>query len=133
MSIFLITKALEKHLDGMTPAVPTAKQNVQFDPPETLYQVLQIIPKNPEDPTLGKGYYRERVQLQVLIVGQTNTGVGEVLQRAELVRNRFQKGTFLLEGSIRIHVFETPAIKGVIGSDRVVCPVLIDVYGEVLT
>lgn len=133
MSLVLINRALEKHLSAMTPSIPTAYPNVAFNAPDTLYQSVQIIPRNPVDPTLGKGYYREHVQLQIVVVGQFGTGSYEVLNHAEIIRARFQKGTFLQEGSVRIHVFDTPSIKGLMGSERVMCPVLIDVYAEVLT
>lgn len=132
MSITKIKKALERHLSGLTPSVPTSYEGVSFSPPAGVYQVVQIVPRTPEDPVFGAGYHREKVTLQILIVGPNNKGTAEVLNRAELVSSRFKKGTFLLEDGIRIHFLRTPQISGVSSlQDRLVCPVIVDVTAEV--
>lgn len=134
MSILKIKKAIERHLNTLTPAVPIAFEGVSFTPPSTLYQACQIQIDDPDDPVYGRGYHRERFRLNVFIVGPTNKGTAEVIARAELVRERFKKGTFLLEDGIRIHVLETPRIAGcATAQDRVVCPVLIPIVAEVVS
>lgn len=132
MPIAETKRAAERHLSTLTPAIPTGYEGVKFDPPTTMYQRVQLSIRPPDDPVLGTGYYRERIQFQVFIVGEINKGTGEVLARAELVRNHFKKSTFLAEGDIRIHVLATPQISGsAIVQDRVVVPVLIDLVAEV--
>jgi hypothetical protein len=132
MAIIEIKKACERHLAGMTPVVSTAFENVEFNPPDGLYQVARFSIQQPTDPVLGTGFYREQATLQVFVCGKTNKGTAEVLARAELIRDRFKKGTFLLENNIRIHVLTTPQISGVsVTQDRVICPVLISLTAEV--
>lgn len=132
MAIVEIKKACERHLASMTPSVPTAFENVEFKPPDSLYQVTRFNIQQPTDPVLGTGFYREQATLQVFVCGKTNKGTAEVLARAELIRQRFKKGTMLLENNIRIHVLTTPQISGVsVTQDRVICPVLISLTAEV--
>lgn len=135
MPIAEIKKALERRLNTMTPAVSTAFEGVSFKPtPGTMYQRAQLRIDDPDDPVLGKGYYRERVQFQVFVVDQTNKGTGAAIARAELIRERFKKGTSLNESGIVLHVLETPRVSGATSAaDRVIVPVLINVVAEVTT
>lgn len=133
MAIVETKRAAERHLNGLTPQLPTAWEAHEFKPPATMYQMVQFSINPPEDPVLGTGYYRERIQMQVFVVGKLNEGTGDVLARAELIRNRFKKGTFLTENGVDIHILSTPQIAGTSVTDtRVVCPILIDLVSEVL-
>lgn len=132
MAIIETKRAAERHLLALTPAVPTAFEGVTFNPPTGIYQRLQFIIRQPDDPVLGKGYYRERLSMQVFICAELNKGTAEAITRAELVRNWFTKGTTLQEGNIRIHVLTTPQITGtIVTQDRLVCPVIIELVAEV--
>lgn len=132
MAIIEIKKAAERHLNLLTPSIPTSWEGVSFTPPAGLYQRVQLSIQSPEDPVLGTGFHRERITLQVFLNGKSNKGTAEVLTQAELIRNHFKKGTVLLEGNVRIHVLTTPQIAGTsIVSDRVICPVLIELVAEV--
>lgn len=116
----------------LSPILPTAYEGVGFTPPTAMYQRVQFRILKPDDPVLGRGYYRERLELQVFIYGEINKGTGEVLDRAELLRQHFKKGTTLVEQQVVIHVLETPAISGtaVIG-DKILCPVIITATAEI--
>lgn len=132
MAIIEIKKAAERKLSTLTPAVPTAYEGVSFTPPNTMYQRVQFTIQTPDDPVLGTGFHRERMQLQVFVVGAANKGTSEVINRAELIRNHFAKGLVLQEGNVKIHVLKTPQIAGnTVVSERVICPVLIDLVAEV--
>lgn len=132
MAIVEIKKAAERHLNTLTPVIPTAWEGVSFKPPVGLYQRVQFAIQSPEDPVLGTGFHRERVTLQVFLNGKSNKGTSEVLTQAELIREHFKKGTVFVEGSVKIHVLSTPQIAGTsIVSDRVICPVLIELVAEV--
>lgn len=135
MAIAEIKKALERRLNALTPTVQTAFEGVSFKPtPGTMYQRAQLRIDDPDDPVLGKGYYRERVQFQVFVVDETNKGTGNAIARAELIREAFKKGTSLTESGVVMHVLETPRISGATSAtDRVVVPVLINVVAEVST
>jgi hypothetical protein len=132
MAVFETQSALIKHLNTLSPALPTAYESASFTVPSGLYQRVQFRISPPDDPVFGTGYYRERVEMQIFVYGDSNKGTGEVLQRAELIRQHFKKSTTLVESDLYIHVLETPQIVGtqVIGS-RVVCPVLIPTITEV--
>lgn len=133
MAIIEVKRAAERHLNTLTPSVPIAWENVSFKPPENaLYQRVQFLIQSPDDPVLGAGFYRERVQMQVFVIGMINKGTAEVISRAELIRDKFAKGLSLVENNIRIHVLRTPQISGTaIASDRIICPVIIELVAEV--
>jgi len=135
MAIDKVKVALERHLSTMTPAVQTAFEGVSFKPTAgTMYQRAQLRIDDPDDPVLGKGYYRERVQFQVFVVAPSNKGTGAAIARAQLIRERFKKGTSLTESGVVLHVLETPRISGATSAtDRVIVPVLINVVAEVAT
>ena len=132
MSVLITETALIKHLNALSPSLPTAYESVSFTVPNGLYQRVQFRVSPPDDPVIGTGYYRERVELQIFVYGESNKGTGEVLQRAELLRQHFKKSTTLVEQGLYIHVLETPQIAGTqpIGT-KVVCPVLIPTVTEV--
>lgn len=132
MAIVEIKRAAERHLNTMTPSIPTGWEGVSFTPTNTMYQRVQFTIQAPEDPVLGVGFHRERVTMQVFVVGEINKGTSEVISRAELIREKFLKGLVLNENNVRIHVLRTPQIAGTtVASDRMICPVLIELVAEV--
>lgn len=133
MAILEIKRAAERKLNTLTPVIPTAYESLAFTPPNAgMYQRVQFNINPPDDPVLGVGFHRERITMQVFVSGDSNKGTGEVLARAEAIRTLFRKGTFMLEGDIRIHVLSTPQIAGTsVYNDRVICPVLIELTSEI--
>ena len=132
MAIIEVKRAAERRLSTLTPNIATGYEGATFSPPTGLYQRVQFNIQSPDDPVLGTGFYRERITMQVFIAGELNKGTAEVITRAELVRNHFNKGLTLLENNIRIHVLRTPQIAGTsVISDRIVCPVIIELVAEV--
>ena len=117
---------------ALAPTIPTAFEGVSFEPPATMYQRVQIAIKDPIDPVLGVGYYREELQFKIFITDAPNNGTAAALTRAELTRDWFKKGTTFQEGNFRIHILTTPQVGSTaqIGS-RTIIPVLIDVITEV--
>lgn len=132
MAIIQIKRAAERKLIELSPSFPTAWESVTFNPPDGLYQRVQFTIQAPDDPVLGTGFHRERMQMQVFVVGNANKGTSEVLERIELVRKHFAKGLVLDEDGIKIHVLSTPQITGSsIASERVICAVIIKLVAEV--
>jgi hypothetical protein len=132
MSIREVQKAVRRHLKTASPDLPTAQENIPFEPPATMYQRLQFVISRPTDPTYGTYFYRENIEAQVFIVDQLDIGMDAVITRAELVRDLFNKGLTLEEGGVRMHVLRTPQIAGaVVAADRVIVPVLIAITAEV--
>lgn len=126
-------RAVERHLSTMTPSIKIAYEGVRFDPPAgEMYLATQLIVNQPDDPTLGDKYYRERITFQVFVCDLLNKGTADTLAKAEAIRTRFDKGLTLIEDSIRIHITRTPQISGVVvTNDRLVVPVMIDAWAEV--
>ena len=128
-----IKRACEKHLAALVPSVVTAYEGVNFDAPSNaMYQRCQFTISSPDDPVFGTGYHRERVQFQVFVVDPLGKGTTDALQRAELIRLHFAKGTTLVEGTTPLHVLTTPQIAGnSVSQGKVIVPVLIDLVAEV--
>lgn len=133
MSVLKTQSGLIKHLNTLVPSLPTAYEGLSFTPPSGTYQRVQFRVNQPDDPVLGVGYYRERIEMQIFVNAPTNKGTGEALARAELLRTHFKKGTTISEAGVLMHILQTPQISGTIAvGDRIICPVLIDVTAEVL-
>lgn len=126
-------RAVERYLSAMTPSIKIAYEGVRFDPPlNEMYLATQLIINSPDDPVLGDKYYRERIVFQVFVCDLLNKGTADALAKAEAIRERFDKGLTLIEDGIRIHVTRTPQISGVVvTNDRLVVPVMIDLWCEV--
>lgn len=132
MAIIQVKRAAERRLATLTPSVPTGYEGVTFNPPSGMYQRVQFLIQSPQDPVLGTGFHREILSMQVFITAPTNKGTAEVINRAELVRELFKKGTVFTEDNVHIHVLRTPQVAGTtIASDRIICPVLIELVAEV--
>ena len=132
MAITETKRCLERRLMALTPSLPTSFEGASFEPPLTMYQSCQLSIRNPDDPVLGTGFYRERIQFQVFVVDAPNNGTAAAIQRAELIREWFKKGSTFQEGAYRIHILNTPKVAstGAIGN-RTVVPVMIDAVTEV--
>ncbi len=128
-------RALERHLGTLVPAVPIAYEGVSFTPPDNqMYLHTQFVIQQPDDPTIGDMYYRERISFQVFVCDVLNKGTATALAKAEAIRSHFDKGSFFLESGTRIHVLTTPKIDNAVTTeDRLVVPVVIDVIAEVNT
>ncbi len=133
MELLNITKAFHKRLATITPSLATAYESVSFEPVQgTPYQIVQLVPTSPANPTLGGSHYREQGTFQIFLCYPANAGTFPVLERAELTRSYFQRGTTLVEGTSIINILQTPKIAGTsISQDRIIVPVIIQYSVEV--
>lgn len=122
MSITAIRATLESALDGMTPALSTAWQNVPFTPVTgTPYQRATLLLAEPDNREFGASF-QEQGFLQVDLCYPQSVGSNAVEARAELLRTTFKRGTTI--GSLMITA--TPEIKPAYNDgDRYVLPVRI--------
>jgi hypothetical protein len=128
----IIKQTIEGVIAGMTPSIPTAFEGVNFDPPDTIYQRVQLLPRRPDDSVLGDAYYRELVDLQVYVSAPKGEGSGEALDQAERLRNTFPRGWHLQVQDVRLNVLRTPQISSTLTLDsRVVVPVFVSFVCEV--
>jgi hypothetical protein len=134
MSIVIIKKALEKKLAEIQPSIDTAYEAVSFKPVvDSPYQRVQLVPRTPENPTIGDSYYREVGELQIFLAYPSNKGTAEVLARANLVQQHFARGTAITEDGLVVIITRTPHITGnSISGDRVIVPVIIRYSVEIL-
>lgn len=127
-----IKRFAERAILQILPQIPTSFEGVSFDPPSTIYQRTQFIINPPSDPVFPAGFHRENVQFQVFVNGPLNEGTADVIAQATKIREAFKKGLSFIEGNTHIHVLRTPQITGTaIVNDRIICPVLIPLTGEV--
>lgn len=132
MAIIETKRACEKHLSVIVSPSITAYESVAFRPTEALYYRIQFKNGRPTDPVFGRGYYRENIQCQIFVCDKLDEGTLNSIQKAELIRDHFKKGTTFTEGATMIHILRTPQIAGSIrAEDRLVTPVLIDLSVEI--
>lgn len=120
-----IRTALESKLNGISPALSTAWQNVAFTPVAgTPYQRVFLMPAEPDNPTMGDDFYREQGILQVSLMYPLQAGAGVAEARAEKIRTAFKRGTSMVSGSITVRISRTPEIgQGRVDGDRWHVPV----------
>jgi hypothetical protein len=134
LSLVLIKKALEKKLLQLDAVIETAYESVSFKPTSGVpYQRVQLLPRAPNNPTMGSNHYREIGEFQVLLAYPSNNGTLDVLTKAESIQQHFARGTTITESSINVIITRTPQIAGaqVVG-DRVLVPVIIKYLVDVL-
>ena len=134
MAIIEAETAVRRHLQTLSPQLPTALEGISFVAPDGMYQRLQFVINSPTDPTFGNYYHRENIQVQIFVADKLDVGTNAAITRAQALRDLFHKGLTLNEGGFRMHVLRTPQIAGTsVGSDRVIVPVLIPLTVEVYT
>jgi hypothetical protein len=130
MPVLSAKKACERRLSTLS--LPTAYEGISFTPPSGLYLATQLKVNTPDEPTIGDTYYRERITFQVFVCDVLNKGTGNALAVVEQVRDLFPKGLTLTEGAYTIHFLNQASVKGsVVTEDRLVYPVMIDMFVEV--
>jgi hypothetical protein len=122
MSIVAIRSTLESALDGMTPPLATAWQNVPFTPVVgTPYQRASLLLAEPDNREFGSGF-QEQGFLQVDLCYPQSVGANAAEARAELLRTTFKRGTSLAN----ILISHTPEVKPAYNDqDRFIIPVRI--------
>ena len=133
MSLASVRIALETKLNGMTPSISTAWENVPFTPVSgTPYQAAYLLPATPANPTMGDGYYREHGIFQITLMYPIQAGTLTAATRAELIRSTFKRGTTLISGTVSVIIERTPEIgQGRVDGDRWALPVKIRWYAGI--
>lgn len=126
--------ALESKLNGITPAISTAWENVAFTPVAgTAYQACFTLRAEPDNATMGDGYYRERGIFQINLFYPVGAGPATAEARAELIRAAFKRGTTLTSGSVKVIVERTPEVgHGRADGDRWMIPVKVRWFAGIL-
>lgn len=133
MILSKIKRALERRLSTLTPAIPTAYGNAVYKPVANQpYQRVVFVPRNPNNSTLGSDFYLEQGEFQIFLAYPKNAGEADALDRADAIRSLFKRGTFMLEGDVRVHILGTPSVRGsAVIEDRLVIPIIVNFEAEV--
>jgi hypothetical protein len=122
-----IRRALETHLNAMTPAVATAWEGVSFTPATGVpYQRAHMLPATPDNRQMGSSMRIERGVFQVMLCYPSGVGSATAQARADAVVAWFKRGTTLSSGGVQTIVTDTPAKSpAFIDTDRYVVPISI--------
>lgn len=132
MSQTAISNALETRLNAIASPIATAWENVEFTPVGGVpYQKVDILFAEPENPTFGANFNRQRGFMQVQLRYPLNTGRQAALARAEAIKNWFPRGLSLSDSGVTAIVEKTPEIsKGGVVEDRYVVNVRIRFFAN---
>ena len=110
MSNTAIALALETALVAASGSITTAWENVDFAPPDAGYQVASILFAEPDNPTLGPAFFRQRGMMQVQLRYPLGTGKQAAVTRAEALRAAFNRGLTFAASGITVVIERTPEI-----------------------
>lgn len=127
--------ALESRLAALTPALPTAWENVAYTPDlNTAFQRPTLLRAKPENPTIGASFYRETGVFQVMLCYPLNTGPAGADAQAELVRGWFPRASSVTASGVTVTIQGTPTIGPGASDGSFWCvPVSIPYYANILT
>lgn len=134
MSQTKIRAALETALNAMTPALATAWENNTFTPPVATvpYQKAVILYSQPENPSFGDAFYREKGIFQVTLFYPLKQGTSAITARGELLRSIFKRGATFIKDDICVTIERTPEIpSGTPDGDRWAMPVKIRFFSHI--
>jgi hypothetical protein len=110
MSVVKIAKALETKLKASYNDLPIAWENLKFVGTDGPFQVATVLFAEPENPTQGDNFYRQRGFLQISLLYPIDTGRGAAFARAELLRAGFHRGLSLVADGVTAIIEKTPEI-----------------------
>jgi hypothetical protein len=132
-SLINIKSALESALLTMTPAIDTVFENTSYTPKvDVPFQYVTITSTKPVNSTIGDIQHREEGYLQVDLLYPRGKGTGDALRRADLVRNKFKRGTVLTKNGINVVIYATPETSNYTNGDRFVVTVKVYFYSNFL-
>lgn len=136
MSTASVKIALETALKAGIGSMQVGWENAEFEPPTdgSAFVMANMLPANPENPTMGDAFHREIGLFQVTLSYPLGSGAGKTFAKAEVVRALFPRGTTFTAGGVTTTIARTPAIgPGMKQGDRYVLPVRIPYFANVFT
>ncbi len=132
MSTVSIRQALEAAVNGISPTISTAWENVPFKPVAgTNYQAIWVKFANPENNEYGS-VHRELGFMQVDLMYGLETGTLASQLRAELIRTTFFRGASFVKDGVTVIINATPSIiDGHVDGDRYKTIIRIQFYSNV--
>ncbi len=135
MEILNIRRAFEKAIQPLVNVnLEVAYENVKYEPKTDIaFMALQLSPRPVENPTIGDSYYREVGEFQIFLCYPSQKGSESAFTKAQEIRDSFERGMTLVEGSTEVIIKRTPKINGaMVTDDRYVVPVIIEYFASVL-
>lgn len=119
-----VRAALETALNGMSPALSTAWENVSFTPVSgTPYQQVHLLCAQPDNNEHGRTHF-EQGYMQVKLMYPLQIGTSTIAARAELIRSTFYRGASFVSGGVTVKITHTPEVSpGSVEGDRFALPV----------
>lgn len=135
MSVKSIRKALEVALSTLSPAMPTAWQNVHFLPTNNVaYQAAHVLLAKPDNPTMGDRFRREQGIFQIDLKYPQGAGSADIETRAEMLKTLFARGSCFIQDGVAVTIEGTPEVSpGRADGDRWVVPVKVRFYANIST
>jgi hypothetical protein len=133
MSIVAIRTALETRLNNMASPISYAWENLPFTPVSGVpYAQIYLLPADPDNPTMGDGFHRERGVFQISLFYPLQAGAGVAEARAELIKTAFARGQSMTSGAVTVRINKTPTIgHGRVDGDRWHVPVKIQYFADI--
>lgn len=133
MSVVAIRAALEKDLEQMSPALPTAFENEDFTRPEDgAFQIVHVLSSGPAN-NENSSSYTELGTLFVRLMYPPGEGWGAAAARAQAIRDRYPRGrSIVATGGLVITIEGTPMFGTAdIDDGRFSLPVQVPFYAHI--
>jgi hypothetical protein len=110
MSSLKIRQALETAVSTITPALATVRENEKYTPIEGVpYQYIQFVGFIPDTAEVTKSH-RICGYMQIDLMYPLLKGTGASQARAELIKDKFKKGSTFVKDDINVNILNTPEI-----------------------
>ncbi|TFW15968.1 phage tail terminator-like protein [Duganella callida] len=109
--IINIRDALEEALASVDPAIDIVHQGEGYEPlPDRPYCEAYLLPGQPNNATVGAGFYQEQGIFQVTLKYPDGIGTLECATRAGLLRALFKRGATFSSGGVDVQIDRTPEL-----------------------
>lgn len=132
MTALAIRAALETRLAAISPALPTANENIEYVPVEGApYQRVHVLMARPQALEMSQKLHREQGFMQVTLCYPKRGGSGDATARAELIRAAFPAASEHVSGGVTVTIDGLPEIApAATEDDRFVLPVRVRFYAH---
>ncbi|PRC92673.1 phage tail terminator-like protein [Solimicrobium silvestre] len=133
MSDVKIRAALETALVAVMPTFQFAWENVMFVPTAGIpFAKVTLKMAQPQNPTLGAGFHRERGIMFVGLAYPLGQGSLASMTQAELIKTAFARGSSFASNGVTVIVDSTPEIvPAITDADRYNIPVKIRFWADI--
>lgn len=124
-----IKQAFETKISTINPTIATVYEGNNYTPVINVpYQELYLLPAGNDDPYINDKEYVSYGIFQITLKYPTGTNASKLInERCKLYLDNFERGTNLIQNSIRVKVKNTPIVRnlGIVG-DRLIYAISIN-------